>query len=849
MADKKKKGYEDAIRDMMDFVESQKSDTSAKTKLSPESQAAVAKFQKSQDERPFLDKVRDYAERIAKEQEPDNKKVAAVVRKVVEKLGGEQEKRPEMASVEKPAAQPEPEQAKRGAPWRMRPEGTWESTDGTTAPTGLPPGQYEKREDGSFMPVAPLKGRHALDPQTGKWVALPSADFSKGKITAPTQKHSSDTVDPEMPPEEGVLESVGKGIDKAGDAVFGKDAPQERLADPLDDARSEGGSRPGGVRGFLGDALLGATGRDDPSGPPPPKVPLHRGDDPSGPPPGTGPVKPDKRTFVEKVADKVATIIPPMQKPLDEVVAEGARNYGNNLVGEAKAIGNFFAPDPNDPATQIPPDERGTPVLDALGNAATSIGGVVNKPMQFVHAVSSPEGTVPDTLVQPRMASAVPPAAAPGSPATDPMAVPPSVSGRQSGSMSMGMKTKTPGVATPSGDWGDEAMKESLKQEKGAIAKQMKSEGVRLKQAAAVQQDAWNQALKLQADRTAAETRLAETMQKHEAGLNQLQQEVLEAGKAKINPGRYWANKDGGQKAAAVIAGALFGFTGQGMQWLQRLDGLVENDIKMQQADIANRRQSLEQATGMAQHAMAAAEKNGIRGIASVDAARAALYTNAKQQLEMQAAQAAASDPAMQARSMEMLAQLSEREAKWAQTSTQKQHADALDQEKIRQGWSEISMRKQAMEARAAGGGAGKGLKLPPAEQGQLARARAGLALLPELDKAVGSGKWPQAIGDAIAKRFPGTDANSRDAQAAFLNRSIFAGIDRSVINNADQKFLDEIQASPGLDALRKPAVLKALKRMLEATARSIQSTGAEMGQNVGEQLPEDDGIDFTGAQ
>ena len=34
--------------------------------------------------------------------------------------------------------------------------------------------------------------------------------------------------------------------------------------------------------------------------------------------------------------------------------------------------------------------------------------------------------------------------------------------------------------------------------------------------------------------------------------------------------------------AAAIIAGALFGFTGQGMQWLQRIDGLVENDQKIQ---------------------------------------------------------------------------------------------------------------------------------------------------------------------------------------------------------------------------------------------------------------------------
>jgi hypothetical protein len=53
------------------------------------------------------------------------------------------------------------------------------------------------------------------------------------------------------------------------------------------------------------------------------------------------------------------------------------------------------------------------------------------------------------------------------------------------------------------------------------------------------------------------------------------------------DPNRFWNNKDAGQKAAAVIAGALFGFTGQGMQWLQRLDGLVEADNRLQAQDRA----------------------------------------------------------------------------------------------------------------------------------------------------------------------------------------------------------------------------------------------------------------------
>lgn len=76
------------------------------------------------------------------------------------------------------------------------------------------------------------------------------------------------------------------------------------------------------------------------------------------------------------------------------------------------------------------------------------------------------------------------------------------------------------------------------------------------------------------------------------------------AAQTPTDPNRYWNNKDDGQKAAAIIAGALFGFTGQGMQWLQRIDGLIENDQRLQVADRAAKVQGLEaKARGMGEAA------------------------------------------------------------------------------------------------------------------------------------------------------------------------------------------------------------------------------------------------------
>ena len=70
-------------------------------------------------------------------------------------------------------------------------------------------------------------------------------------------------------------------------------------------------------------------------------------------------------------------------------------------------------------------------------------------------------------------------------------------------------------------------------------------------------------------------------------------EEARRAAAEPTDPNRYWNNKNEGQKAAAVIAGALFGFTGQGMQWLQRIDGLIESDMNAQRADRASKVQGL----------------------------------------------------------------------------------------------------------------------------------------------------------------------------------------------------------------------------------------------------------------
>ena len=126
-------------------------------------------------------------------------------------------------------------------------------------------------------------------------------------------------------------------------------------------------------------------------------------------------------------------------------------------------------------------------------------------------------------------------------------------------------------------------------------------------------------------------------MRQREQSLQNLQAQVLDLSKQSIDPNRFWNNKSDGQKAAAVIAGALFGFTGQGMQWLQRLDSLVEQDIQAQASDLQRKRGALSDAANMQNNLIAMAEAQGLRGKQAYDAAVATAKENLADQLLLNA--------------------------------------------------------------------------------------------------------------------------------------------------------------------------------------------------------------------
>lgn len=313
------------------------------------------------------------------------------------------------------------------------------------------------------------------------------------------------------------------------------------------------------------------------------------------------------------------------------------------------------------------------------------------------------------------------------------------------------------------------------------------------------------------------------------------------------DPNRFWNNKGAGQQAAAVIAGALFGFSGQGMQWLQRVDGLIEADNRLQVADRAANVSGLEaKARGFGEAADFAMKAGASESEAHI-IARQMKYEGLKSYLEQ--ATARSNNMQQKVQGQQMLLAI---DSQLATLDQQAQHSNAMEvaqknENLFRNATLQQGAARLSIAAEKASGA--HGVKLTPQQQTVISQATAGLAMLPALEKAIGNPNESigVALKDQIAKQFPGTDANNRDIEAAFLNRNIFSSIDRSVINNADQKWLDLFQSSPGIASLKRKGAVSALKRMLTDTRNAAIRTGSGLQQNLGtiQESPGDNGFDF----
>lgn len=348
------------------------------------------------------------------------------------------------------------------------------------------------------------------------------------------------------------------------------------------------------------------------------------------------------------------------------------------------------------------------------------------------------------------------------------------------------------------------------------------------KQAVANREDAIKTGMASDARILAAQNKTKEVVAQHQATIDRVQQEVDALGRSTIDTGRFWANKDSGQKVAALIAGACFGFTGQGMQWLGHLKSLVDQDIDAQKSDFDRQERALGRKQEGAWRALDLARSLGADDVNAEHAAKAALLQYAGMQAQNIAD--TAQSGIVQQNALMAKAGIQSKLDEELMAAREKKNAQAIALGHLQLQSMELGMKQAALENKAAGGA---GAKLPPTEQARLDKADAGLKMLDELERVVGSGEPLEAAWDQVAKQFGWTDANNRDIMAKMLNRSIFAGIDASVVNHNDQIFLNELQTTPGLAALHKKGSIAAYRRMLMSTRESILQNAKGLGQNV----------------
>lgn len=313
--------------------------------------------------------------------------------------------------------------------------------------------------------------------------------------------------------------------------------------------------------------------------------------------------------------------------------------------------------------------------------------------------------------------------------------------------------------------------------------------------------------------------------------MGQYQQKMTEVERVSaqgVDPGRFWANKNAGQKAAAVIAGALFGFTGKGMEWIKHLDSLVLEDVRMQESDLARKISGLEKGSMGVQMQAQGALASGTRRAEMLELGKAQRLKEMDvylQNLSMTAQNNAVRQRAaeMQVGVQQLLAQSQEKVMQIGQFNTaqinEARRANAANKlDAYRFG---VQMSQKA---------SGAGLDKPPpglVQAGQ--KAVAGLLALPEFEKALGSGKLGDAVIDQVMKNIPGTEAMSRDQKAQLMGRIIFSGIDSSVVNAADQEFLNKLQSGVGIRSLAR-GDLPAFRRLLEASYDSVRATTSSYG-------------------
>lgn len=468
---------------------------------------------------------------------------------------------------------------------------------------------------------------------------------------------------------------------------------------------------------------------------------------------------------------------------------------------------------------------------DTLSSVAKEkLGGLTHPEMGvFAGLESAGAALKPDGSPATQTLPGQPPVPPPGAP------VPPSQQGE---GVSVSASARVPGSGAAQGPPVDPRLAK-LDADKAYLtelsSKSLDLEAERAKNAAEAHKAYMDQVDRIQYDEAQRQNAFETTMQKHQQGVQNLLNKTLELSQQSIDPNRFYNSRDTGQQISGVIASALFGFTGQGMQWLQRVDSLVQQDIQAQAADLNRKRGVLSDASGIQNNLVAMAEQQGLRGKAAYDAAILAAKTNLEETLRQQAL--TTSDPELKLRKEQAAMAIRQDSDK---TRAELQRQAYLDAQRARLEQSEINKNnaaayatRMAVSAKESGDP-----KFSPGEISRMNEAKQGLTTVDELMKTLGpESTWPQAIRDEISKHGGQlTEAGRREKASEVLRRTIIRQIDASAIQKADAEYWKDKISSVGVGNISQ-ADLKELKRWFTKQHNSIYQDRAAGFSPIPEQV------------
>lgn len=291
------------------------------------------------------------------------------------------------------------------------------------------------------------------------------------------------------------------------------------------------------------------------------------------------------------------------------------------------------------------------------------------------------------------------------------------------GSFSASVKTTTPGSGElpPAADpYAAERrmMQGAAETIKGAEREKVKVEEAKSKAEAEILDQKIKFTAQNEEKRLAAMNTYEETLARGQATMNSIADERRKLMNTVVDPDAYFTKGGTGRKVLSALSGALFGWTGHGPQFLERLDNLMQQEVKNQQDELARKSGELSLIAGDKKNVIAMAREQGMNTVESLAAARVSFYQSVQDQLS----KIAAENPTLQQTAMIKMAEIDQKLA--GDIMTLKQATQMAAHQNVQDRVAMMNANTNRMEAKArvaaAGAKAGKGIPMKPSEKAHM---------------------------------------------------------------------------------------------------------------------------------